>query len=70
MSMSGPQRLGRDRDARHEAAAPDRHDDRVDVGNRVEDLEPDGALAGDDQRVVERGNERRAGVGRERRARP
>ena len=64
----GLQRLGRDRDAGDEAAAPDRHDDRVDIGNGVEDLEPDGALPRDDRGVVERGHERRAGVGRHARA--
>ena len=62
----GPQRLHRDRDARDQSAAADRHDDRVDrsVGLR-EQLEPDRALARDDVRVVERGNERRAGLVRD-----
>ena len=61
----GAPALGRDRDAGHEPAAADGHDDRVDVGDRVDDLEADGALARDDRRVVERGHERGAGVGRQ-----
>ena len=56
-----PGRTGqRGRDAGDEAAAADRHHDRLDVGALVGDLEPDRALAGDDQRVVERRHERGA----------
>ena len=63
----GPQRLDRDRDAGDEPAAADRHDDRVErIGvGLVEELEADRALPGDDERIVERGDERRAGVVRD-----
>ena len=43
--------------SRDEAAAPDRHDDRLDAGQVLEHLEPDGALAGDRARRVERMDE-------------
>ena len=48
------------RDPRDEPAAADRDDDRVDVGGVLEDLEPDGALPRDHERIVERVDERRA----------
>jgi hypothetical protein len=46
--------------ARDQAAATDRHDDRLDVRLLVDDLQADRAGAGDDARVVVRGDERRA----------
>ena len=51
-----------DRDARDQPAAPDRHDDRLDALDVLEDLEPDRPLPGDRQRVVERMDERAAGL--------
>ena len=42
---------------------PTGNDDRVDAGRVLEDLEPDRALAGDHERVVERVDERRARLG-------
>ena len=63
----GPECLHRDCDARDQAAAADRDDDRVERVRLglVEELEADGALARDDERVVERGDERRAGLVRD-----
>ena len=58
------QRLDGDGDAGDEAAAADRHDDRVEVGTVGDDLEADGALSGDDARVVVGMDERRAGARR------
>ena len=46
------ERLGRRRDARHDAAAADRHDDDVEVGRIGHEFEADGALSGDDPGVV------------------
>ena len=48
----GLDRLGRDRDARDDATAADRHHDGVEIGLVLEHLEADGALAGDDLGVV------------------
>jgi hypothetical protein len=56
----GLDRPGGDRHARHQPAAADRHDDRVEVGRILEHLEPDRAGAGDDLRVVERMDEHEA----------
>ena len=42
-----------DRHARHQAAAADRHDDRIQVRRILEHLEPDRAGTGDDLRIVE-----------------
>ena len=47
-------------DAREQSAAADGHDDRLDVGRLLEDLERHRALARDDVRVVERMDEREA----------
>ena len=49
--------LGRDRDAGHESAAADGHDDRVAVGELLHHLEADRALAGVDAGVVLEGVE-------------
>ena len=54
----GAQRLDRHGDAAREPAATDRHDDRGDVGQVLGDLEPDGALPGDDAVVVVRRDDR------------
>jgi hypothetical protein len=53
----GLERLRRGRDARDQAAAAHRHHDQVEVGHRGEHLQPDGALSGDDQRVLVRMHE-------------
>ena len=58
---------GDDGDARDQPAAADGHDDAVEVGVVGEQLEADGALAGDDERVVE-GVHERAAVGDQLRA--
>src|SRR5205823_978480 len=50
----GPAVTDRGREARGGAAPADADDDEVDVGNVLEDLEPDGPLARDDRVVVER----------------
>ena len=50
--------LDRERDAADQTAAADGHDDRVDVGQLVEDLEPDRPLSRDDVVIVERMDER------------
>ena len=49
----GLQRLRRQRDPRNEAAARERHDQRLDVWLPVEDLERDRALPGDHVEMVE-----------------
>ena len=49
-------------DAADQPAAADRDDHRVGVGGVLLDLETDGALAGEDERVVERMHERAAGL--------
>ena len=49
-----PQCAQRDRDARQKPAAAARHDHDVEVGELLVQLEPDGALAGDHELVVER----------------
>ena len=51
--ISGPERLGRDRDARDQAAAADRDDQHIEIGRIRQDLERDRALAGDHRRVGE-----------------
>ncbi len=48
---SGEPLLQCQRRARQKPAAAHAHEDQVDVGHVVVDLEPDRALAGDDQRV-------------------
>ena len=61
------QRLHIGRDAADEAAAADRHEDRVGArGELLQDLEGDRALAGDDVGVVERMDEREPALGAER----
>ncbi len=58
-----PRRARRgDRNARDEAAAADRHDDGLDVGEILQDLEPDRSLPRDRQRIVERVHERPSGL--------
>src|SRR2546423_3867520 len=52
-----PRRLDRDRDARAQPAAADRHDDLREVRDVLEQLEAERALAGDDVRIVERRSE-------------
>ena len=47
-----PERLDRNCDAGDEASAAHRHDDRVEVGHLLEELETDRALAGDDVGIV------------------
>ena len=47
-----PDRLGDDAGSGSPAAAADRHDDRIDVGTLLEDLERAGADAGDQERLV------------------
>ena len=47
-----PQRFHRQRDARQQAAAADRHDDRVEIRHLFDDLDPHRSLAGDDRRIV------------------
>jgi hypothetical protein len=54
---AGLERARRRRDAGDQAAAADRHDEHVELGHRLEHLEPDGALAFDDQRVLVRMHE-------------
>ena len=51
---SGREGLDRRGDAAGQPAAADRHEDGGDVGQVLGDLEPDGALAGDDPVVVVR----------------
>ena len=58
----GPQRPQRETDARREAAAADRNDDRLDLGQLLDELEADRPLARDHHRVLERMHERRAGL--------
>ena len=59
-----PQRLDVAADAGNQPAAADRHEDRRDVAQAMpQDLVADGALARDDQRVVERMHERHAPLG-------
>ena len=53
----GPKRLHRAADAGQQPAAAERRDDRVDVGQILEDLEPDRAVAGNEVVVVERMDE-------------
>ena len=53
--------LHRRGDAGGQAASAHAHDDRADVGALLEDLQPDGALPGDDVRVVERVDQHRPG---------
>ena len=58
---AGPQRLHRERDAGNEPAAADRHDDQVDLGHVLDDLQAEARVAGDDVVVVERVQEVEAG---------
>ena len=62
----GPQRLGRARHAGEQAAAADRHDQRVDLGTLAQHLERDRAAARDDGRIVVRMDHGRAADDRER----
>ena len=57
------ERLDRDGNARNQAAAADRHDDRFEVRAVGDDLEADGALSGNDMRVVIGMDEHRAAAG-------
>ena len=57
---SRPRQLDRRGDAGDQSAAADRHEHRRDVRALLEDLEPGGALAGDDPRVIERRHHREA----------
>ena len=59
-----PRRLDRDRDARGQPAAADRHDQLREVGHVLEQLEAERALAGHDVRVVERMHERQPALAR------
>ena len=59
------QRLHRGGDAAEQAAAADADQHRAHVRHLLEDLQPDGALPGDDVDVVEGVHEHRAGLGRE-----
>ena len=61
---SGRERLDRRRDAAGQPAAADRDEDRGDVRQVLDDLEPDGALAGDDPVVVERRDDREPALAR------
>ena len=56
------QRPQREPDARREAAAADRNDDRLHLGQLLDELEADRPLAGDHVEVLERMHERRAGL--------
>src|SRR5581483_12277206 len=58
----GPQALHGGRDPGDESAAADRNDDDVDVGHVLDQLEADGALPGDHEWIVERVDERPAGL--------
>ena len=55
----------RERDPRDEPAAADRHDQRVELVRVLEQLERDGALAGDDVVVVERVDVRASALARD-----
>ena len=59
-------RLDSCRDTAGEPAAADRDEDGRQVGQRLGDLEPDGALAGDDPVVVVGRDDRQAALGRDR----
>ena len=61
----GLDRARRDRHARHQPAAADRHHDRVEVGRLLEHLKRDGARPGDNLRIVERVDENIAVLERE-----
>ncbi len=60
---AGPRLLDRAGDTRRERPAADAHDDHVHVRQVVEDLETDGPLPGQDERVVERRHERQPPLG-------
>ena len=60
----GPRGLHRDGDAAREPAAADRHDDLGQVGDVLQQLEAERALAGDDVGVVERVHEGHARLAR------
>ena len=59
---SGRRDLTATRDAGEQPAAAGAHDDRLDVGHLLEDLQADRALPGDDVVVVERVDEDRTGL--------
>src|SRR6185437_7020975 len=50
-------------DARDESTTTDRDDDDVEVGRILDELQTDGALAGDHERIVEGVNEGTPGLG-------
>ena len=54
--------LGRDGDSRDEPAASHGDDDDLRIGHVLEDLQPDGALPGDRERIVEGMDEGPAGL--------
>ena len=60
---AGLARLQREPDAADEPAAAHRHQDGVEVGHLLGQLEADRALAGDDARVVEGMDEDEAALG-------
>ncbi len=62
---AGLDRFRRERHAADQPTAADRHDQAVEVRNVFDHLERDCALSGDDQRVVERMDERQAAARRE-----
>ena len=61
---SGRARLDHAGDAGDQSAAADRDDDRGQIGDVLEQFEPERRLAEDHVRIVERVHERRAGLGR------
>ena len=50
------------RDPGHQTASAARNDDRVDLGDVFEDLQPDGPGSGHDDRIVERMDEHATGL--------
>ena len=60
-----PERLDRDGDAARQPAAADRHEDRREVRQVLDHLEPDRALPGDDPVVVERRDDDEPAAGRD-----
>ena len=58
-----PERPDRRRDAARQPAAADRDEDGGEIGQVLDDLETDGALAGDDPVVVVRRDDRQAALG-------
>ncbi len=62
---AGLERLDRDGHAAGQPAATDRHQDARDIGQVLDDLQPDRALAGDDPVVVERRDDGQTALGGE-----